>query len=732
MMDLLNVAQTGLHVSQTQVENVMNNLANETTPGYKKRVVNVSELDHADNRRTGRGVVIDDVTRVTNEYMYQNLINENSKLNSLNQKDSMLNDVESIFSETDDVGLSADLNRYFNSVENLRASPQYSIYKNALKDDAGELIKNLKQTYKEIETKEKEALETTKDNVDTVNDILNSIGDISAKIVDSNNPAVDLLDKRDGLEKKLSKYINVDISRDAGYELKIGGVTAVRFDTNVHKLNLKETYTPQKDIYAKENTIPYESSLVDPNTWNGDNKEKQTIQISGTATSDVDFLGTTLSGSNGKIASEIASDIANNNDVITNWNNNHSDREIDSIDVDSSNNEQLIVTYKDTEGDVGILAKDSNNGINFDKSKEIVKGTTDSISYILDDKTTISLTYGETVNVPKGTDPETYEDIQIDATNVVRGLVAKINKVTDTENKITAYNGEYELDKDGNKILTNNPAHSKYDATDPNKDRYLVIESNTDGEAGQFKGQILVNDNNNQNSDGAVVKNFVEKHSDSQKGINDIHLEIFDQEVPIKSGKLKPLIDNIKTESGENKFTKYKEQLDSLAQKLSDYSSGYIQHDDQTYTFGKDASSVDSESGKMVDINLFSGRDVDSLEFYEAGINTLTQNKLDYLADVQWNKDVNFDGTNKNNSSFSEYYQSIRGGIATDRESVRFNKEAQSAVKESMQSNYDKYVKVDKDTQMVDLIKYQASYTANAKIITMVDEMLQTLLGMKR
>jgi len=734
MLNVLNVAQTGLKTSQTQVENVMNNLANETTPGYKKRVVNVSELEHSDSRTTGRGVYVENVSRVTNDYVYQNLITEGSKLSSLEQENYMLNDIEAIFSETEDAGLSADINRYFQSIENLRTSPQYSIYKNELKNDANELVHSLKRTYEEIEAKEKEALGTTYDTMDKVNDILNSIGEISAKIVNSTGDPLDLLDKRDALEKEISEYIDVEISREAGYELKIGGVTAVRFDTNVHELNLKEEYTAQKDVYVKANTIPYESSLVDPATWNGNNQEQQTLKITGTATSDVDFLGTTLVGTSGDSTSDIATAISTDASIITNWNTNNPGNEIDTIAVDPLDSEQLLITYKATEGDVSILGANSSNGINFEKSHEIVKGTTDSISYILDDSITITVTHGELISdVPIGTDPETYENITIDATNVVRGLVAKINNTTDTQNKIVAYNGPYELDKNGHKILTNNPLHSDYDSTNPNKDRYLVIESNTEGEAGKFNGEILVNDNNTVNIDGDVVANFVEKDSVlSQKGIDDVHLEIFDSEVNISYGKLKPLIDNLKTESGNNKFTKYKEQLDSFVQKLTDYSSGYIEHDDQTYTFGENASQTSSESSKMVSINLFTGSDVDSLEFYEAGVNVLTQNKLDYLADIQWNEDVDFDGTGENNSSFSEFYQSIRVGIATDREAIRFNEESQAVIKESMQSNYDKLTKVDKDTEMVELIKYQAAYTANAKMITMVDEMLQTLLGMKR
>ena len=49
-----------------------------------------------------------------------------------------------------------------------------------------------------------------------------------------------------------------------------------------------------------------------------------------------------------------------------------------------------------------------------------------------------------------------------------------------------------------------------------------------------------------------------------------------------------------------------------------------------------------------------------------------------------------------------------------------------------MQNAYDKMTKVDKDAEMIELIKFQSAYEANAKMVTVVDQMLQTLLGMKR
>ncbi|MEA3498242.1 MAG: flagellar basal body protein, partial [Campylobacterota bacterium] len=465
MLDILNVAQTGLQTSKVQVENVMNNLANENTEGYKKRVVDTSELEHADSRLTGRGVIVDGVSRITNVYMYQNLVEEEAKLNSLAELDVMLNDIESIFQETDDSGLSADLNRYFQSLENLRTSPQNEIYKDDLKNNASILVDDLKNLYIDIEARETGTLNRASDTVEEINNILDSIGQVSQEIMDSVGVPNDLYDKRDSLERELSKYIDVEISREDSYELKIGGKTAVRFDTNVHSLNLVEEYIPQADKYIIDGSLPYESSLVDPTTWNGAANaiEEQTVTLSGTATAQVSFLGTLVAGADGtaghqtpaEIASDIVADIVN---IRAKWNDENPEREIADI---TAVGDILTITYAALEGDVPNLPVAQSNGIDFIKNTEITKGSVDSISYILNNDITITVTHGETVtNVPIGTDPETYEDIVADETNIVRALVAKINNNSSIDGEIVAYNGAYELDKDGNKVLTNNPDHS--------------------------------------------------------------------------------------------------------------------------------------------------------------------------------------------------------------------------------------------------------------------------------
>ena len=110
---------------------------------------------------------------------------------------------------------------------------------------------------------------------------------------------------------------------------------------------------------------------------------------------------------------------------------------------------------------------------------------------------------------------------------------------------------------------------------------------------------------------------------------------------------------------------------------------------------------------------------------------------MDYLATQQWKDDVGFDGLPQDGksdtaTSFSKFYQTLLVQVSGDKESTDFMLENQEAVKESLQNSYDKMVKVDKDEEMINLIKFQAAYEANAKIVTVIDEMLQTILGMKR
>jgi flagellar hook-associated protein 1 FlgK len=622
MLGSFSVAQSGLAAANTQVENVMNNIANEDTEGYKKRVVSVSESEQFDSNITGSGATVDGINRVTNIYMYDNLIDQDSKKSEYDELSVMLDDIESIFYETEDSGMSNDLDNYYQSIENLRADPNNEIYKDDLKNKGNVLVDDLQTLYAGIEDREKTTTNSMSDDVDNINSILNDIGNVNQQISDSINPSNDLYDKRDQLESRLSEYVEIDVDRTDPYTLSIGGMTAVRYNTNVHDVQLADDKVAKKDVYAKDTDAAQNvSTLVDPDTW----------------------------------------------------------------------------------------------------------GDTDTVTYYFDKDISVTVTNGETLsesdlNYDINGDGDTSDDVTVDKDNVVRAMVAKINTNPDLSNSIKAYNGQYSIDKDGNKVPQS--------PTD--EDHYLMIESITPGIEGDFESRIVVDDNDHTDDNGDQVA-YIQSQSDikSKKATNDIHLEIFDEELDIKTGSSKSKLDNIDTTSDSNKFTEYKDLLDNFAKTLSDMSEAYIDEGDGNYVSGEQNSLLAKDSADMQKIGLFSGASVKTLKFNDDVVSGLDQDKLDYLATLQWNDEVSFDDSG-DKSSFSKYLQKIKVTVSSDKENVDYMAETQTAVTESLQTSYDKYTKVNKDDELINLTKYQAAYEANAKVITTLDEMLQTLLGMKR
>ena len=629
MLSTLSVSQTGLNAAKTAVENVSNNIANENTPGYKKRVVQVSELSQMDSQFAGRGVGVDGVYRITSQYMYDKLISENSKVSYYDKLSSMLGSVESIFKETIDSGFTADLNRYYQSVENLRANPSSQVYKTALQNQGQILVGSLQNLYSGVETQQANEKKGLYANVDGVNNILKEIGSINEKIqkYGENN---DLLDKRDQLELELSSYVDVSVSRESGYyELKIGGETAISSNTNVRTMDVKEEETLQKDKYTLvKNTLPI------PTVYDA---------------------------------------LKNNNDA----------------------------TFS---------PKTYNNG--------------DIVTYKLNNESEVSVIMGESITMDwDGDGSVTIEAVT--NSNLTRALVYRINSNPNMKDSITAYNGDYSIDANGNKVTRNT------------QDNYLRIESNAGGIANKFDGRISIQkfDDLGTPVSEEARESIYRNESQSTDPESRVYISIYDKEVSAKSGIIKAQVENLSSDSPNNKFQVYFDKLDAFAQTLGDITDKYIKTGTDTYIYGEAAS--DESLGVINSVGLFSGSSIKTLKFNDSLVNELTQEKLDYLATMQWNNDLSYDGkaqtgTSTAKASLSEFFRDLRVTVSADKESVNFLKDTQAGVKMSIKSSYDQLTKVDKDNEMLDLMKFQAAYTANAKIITAIDEMLQTLLGLKR
>ena len=84
------------------------------------------------------------------------------------------------------------------------------------------------------------------------------------------------------------------------------------------------------------------------------------------------------------------------------------------------------------------------------------------------------------------------------------------------------------------------------------------------------------------------------------------------------------------------------------------------------------------------------------------------------------------------NETLSGFYNTIVASVGADTAAAEFNTQYQQALAADLDRQQQEVGGVNLDQEMSDLIKFQHSYTAAAKLITTADQMLQTLLGLKQ
>lgn len=112
--------------------------------------------------------------------------------------------------------------------------------------------------------------------------------------------------------------------------------------------------------------------------------------------------------------------------------------------------------------------------------------------------------------------------------------------------------------------------------------------------------------------------------------------------------------------------------------------------------------------------------------FQGAGDNSNALKIANLRSDLTMTPDILGNGT----STFTEYYSSMIGELGLNRNEAKSNLDTRKSLVEQYQSQQDSIAGVSIDEEMANLIKYQHTYQAAARIISVTSEMLDTLLKM--
>ncbi len=243
---LLDISSRSLGVYQRALEVTSHNVANANNPNFsRQRVLFTSERTEIQGGgEWGTGVKIQDVLRVRDRLTDVQIRSYNQKFADTDTRAGILGQVETLFNEPSENGLSSIMNSFFNSWDELAVSPNADHLKGKVIQEAQRFASKIQSIYEGMNQTKADIIIAAEEKVGNLNTYLHDIQTINQKILESNiagNPANDLLDQRDAVIDELSKLTNIDTfyGDNGTVSVSIGGVFAAdAYIVNDFKLNL--------------------------------------------------------------------------------------------------------------------------------------------------------------------------------------------------------------------------------------------------------------------------------------------------------------------------------------------------------------------------------------------------------------------------------------------------------------------------------------------------------------
>ncbi|MEI6512221.1 MAG: flagellar hook-associated protein FlgK [bacterium] len=234
----LTIGSTALQAFQYALDVTGQNITNVNTKGYSRQQVNLAasmpeSVSNSNNFQLGTGVTIESIDRIRDVFIqerYRTASSENSRLESI---DLSLQQVESVFSETETTGMSSQLNDFFNAFQDLANNPESGATRTAVRDAAKAVALTFRTMDSQLSQIDTSLSTQIQSKIDEVTSIASQIADLNEKIsfaTASGQTANDLMDKRDLLLQDLSKIVNVDVQNksDGTVTIYAGNVQLVK------------------------------------------------------------------------------------------------------------------------------------------------------------------------------------------------------------------------------------------------------------------------------------------------------------------------------------------------------------------------------------------------------------------------------------------------------------------------------------------------------------------------
>ena len=235
----LNTVVLGLYAQQVGLDTVGHNISNASTEGYSRQITSLSATNsqtvyaNGSSFQIGTGVDVQSVLRARNSYIDKQMWKETSTLSNIQNTETYLSKIESIFGETSDTGMQSVMNSFWNSWQTLSTNASDDGTRTTVRERGVQLANAIQLGAKQLKDMATDINATIDLKVDKINQITAEMLTLNKQIVKveagGTDNANDLRDKRDYLVEQLSKMVDTRVYEEANgsFTVQSAGVTLV-------------------------------------------------------------------------------------------------------------------------------------------------------------------------------------------------------------------------------------------------------------------------------------------------------------------------------------------------------------------------------------------------------------------------------------------------------------------------------------------------------------------------
>ncbi len=230
---VFDISRRSLATYQNSMNVASHNISNAANKNYTRQRVNLAAEVPERNASFvwGTGIKLDSISRIRDGLIDKQIVSNQQNYSASQKQSTILTQVEQLFSEPSDIGISNLLNTFFNTWSELSVAPNSVPLRNNVIYAAENLATKVESVNNDLATIKYDMFQEFREKTDSLNSKLSLVYQLNNEINKmnaGNQDANDLMDSRDKIIGELAELVNISVNYDdrGSANISIGGTFA--------------------------------------------------------------------------------------------------------------------------------------------------------------------------------------------------------------------------------------------------------------------------------------------------------------------------------------------------------------------------------------------------------------------------------------------------------------------------------------------------------------------------